>query len=220
MKNIIVIVGMLVLMILWSVCVRAQEDDGFEAFYGKKDFAGVSAGYNYLLTTPGYVGSAEFFYLTQSKKSAQAKNWQNYYGVSLEFAYAQGTDFEFDDGKGDFDAWWMHLWISDRIYQQDYKKVRPYIDFGAGVGWGQFKGEGNKEDDEDAIFEIDWRSMDMVQARVGVGAEFMLDDKWALDLGVSGVGMAGLGKGLQDQADLEFAGAQAHIGISKWTERK
>lgn len=211
---------MLVALIFGYNYAVAQEKEGFEPFYGKKDFGGISGAGNILLTTPGYVGSMEFYYLTRSRKSDQATNWQNYYGVSLEFAYAQGSDFEFEDGEGDFDAWWMSLWIADRIFVQDSAKVRPYLDFGAGIGWGQFDAEGEKDDEEDEMFEIDWRSMDLIQLRLGLGAEFMLDEKWALDLGVSGVGMAGLGGGLFDPSDLEFAGIQAHLGICRWSERK
>jgi len=203
--------------VLMPLTVLAQEEQATDIFYGNKDFKGVSGGYNYLLTSPGYVGSAEFYYLTRSKKSDQAKLWQNYYGVSLEFAYAQGTDFEFEAGEGDFDAWWGFLWIADRIYYQDDARVRPYVDFGAGLGIGQFTAQGTEQGNE---FEIDWRSLDLVQLRLGVGAEFMLADNYALDLGVSGIGMAGYGARLLDVTDLEFAGAQAHIGISKWSEKK
>ncbi len=204
-------------LILLPMTVLSQEDQGFDAFYGAKDFKGFSVGYNYLATTPGYVGSAEFYYLTRSKKSDQAKFWQNYYGVSLEGAYAQGDDFEFDQGRADFDAWWGFLWITDRIYYQDTGNVRPYFDFGVGMGTGQFAAKGTEAGNE---FEVDWRSLDLVQLRLGAGMEMMLANNYALDLGVSAVGLAGYSARLLDVADLEYAGVPARIGISKWSEKK
>jgi len=215
MRKSMVILG---LLLLPAIAAMAQEkDEGFDVFYGPRDLKGGAAGYNYLFNADGFIGTFELYYLTQSKKSAQAKYWPLYYGVSLEGAWGDGNNYRLDHEEVEFNSWWIFLWIDGKIFYQDREKVRPYIDVGAGLGTGQFTAKGLDEDHE---VEINWRQLELGQVRLGTGIEFMLDDQYALDLGVEAIGMIGLSGGVLEATDMVLGGAQAKIGISKWSEKK
>ncbi len=210
MRKTILILGLLLIPAFGAL---AQEADAFDIFYGPRDLKGGAAGYDYLLNADGFIGTFELYYLTQSKKSAQAKYWPLYYGVSLEGAWGDGSNYRLDREDVDFNSWWIFLWIDGKIFYQDRGKVRPYIDVAAGLGTGQFTAQGENT-------EIDWRELELGQVRLGTGIEFMLDDQYALDLGVEATGMIGLSGGVLEATDMVLGGAQAKIGISKWSEKK
>ncbi len=208
MKKIFLMLG---LGLLFSLRTFGQEPN-LDMFYGKKDFKGGGIGYEYFLNTQGASQSLELFYLTKSKKSSQAKKFPYYYGISLDFGTGAGKDYTFNGDKGDFSMWWIFLWVEGRIFTQDEKRVRGYVDFGGGLGIGEMEAEG-----ED--FDLGWSQLDLVRLRVGVGVQVMLSSVWAIDFGAGVIGSLGMTKGFLDQADLELAGARAMVSICRWSEK-
>ena len=201
-------------LFLFSFPGFSQEEPSLEKFYGNKDLKGGNLGYDFLLNNKGGVSSLELFYLTQAKKSAYAQRWLYYYGVSVEGANGEGEDYQFSGrGEGDFSAWWIGIWINGRIFYQDTSKLRPYFDFGGGLGIGEIKAEG-----ED--FEIGWTRLNLLLLRAGLGAELMLNQNWSLDLGIGAKALAGMMGGILESADLVFSGVEFKIGISQWSENK
>jgi len=201
-------------LFLFSFPGFSQEEPSLERFYGNKDLKGGELSYDFLLNNKGGVSSLELFYLTQAKKSAYARRWFYYYGVSVEGANALGEDYQFSGmGEGDFSAWWIGLWINGRIFYQDTSKVRPYLEYGGGFGIGEMRAEG-----ED--FKIDWGRLNLLQLRAGIGAELMLNQSWSLDLGVGAKALAGMMGGILESADIVFSAVEFKIGISQWSENK
>jgi len=200
---------------LISMQALAQEPS-LDMFYGSKDFGGAEIGYEYFLNRSGSALAFDFNYLTRSKRSEHAEHWPNYYGVSLELAYLNGYDYHFS-GKGtaDFDAWWLMLYIAGRIYSQDTKAVRPYFDLAFGLGQGSITVNGSDEDELD----INWGNLTVLRLDAGTGLEIMLSRNYALDLGISVDGSFGAIQGLDNSADLGLLGAQAKIGLSRWSEK-
>ena len=189
----------------------AQEPE-LDIFYGEKDFRGARITYDYFLNQSGDELALELFYLTKSKKSAQAKRFPYYYGIGLEFAQARGFDYPFEEGKGDFASWWLFLWIQGRIFTDDEKSVRGYFDFGSGLGIGEYAVKG-----ED--FERGWSWLDVVQLRAGGGVQFILGAGWALELGAEVNGILGMGGGFLDRSDLALVGAEAGLSLLRWKEK-
>ena len=173
-------------------------------------------GYEYFLTSRGQLETVNFNYLTKSKRAEHAQTWPNYFGVSMEFAYGGGNDYHFpgkDRGKADYDTYWFALWLQERLYAQDTKKVRPYFNLAGGMGEGQIIAKGDD-------FDLGWTSLNLVRLKVGTGAEFMLSPKLGLDVGVDVNGTFGSIGSFFNQSDLAILGAEATIGISKWTEKE
>jgi len=199
----------------FSFNLFAQEEPSFDLFYGNKDFGGAVLGYEQFLTHFGQVESVNFNYLTRSKRSEHAEVWPNYYGVSLEGAWAGGDKYDFP-GKGvaDYNAYWLMIWISGRLYANDNKTLRPYFDLAGGLGEGQLRAKG----DEDEV-DIDWTSINIVGLKTGAGVEIMLTKKYGLDLGLSVNGRVGTIGSFFEKSDLALAGAQLNLGLSRWTEK-
>jgi hypothetical protein len=200
---------------LISMQALAQEPS-LDMFYGSKDFGGGKIGYEYFLNRAGSLTAIDFNYLTRSKRSEHAEYWSNYYGVSLELAYLNGYDYHFaDKGTADFGAWWLMLYIADRIYVKDSKTVRPYFDIAGGLGQGSITVEGSEEDELD----ISGGNLTVLRLDAGTGLEIMLGKNYALDLGISIDGTIGAMQSLFDSADLGLVGAQAKVGLSRWSEK-
>ena len=218
MKKWIMLLGCAIFVLFsWRAIAQeeAQEEPNLDMFYGSKDFGGAKIGYEYFLSSRGQIDTVNFNYLTKSKRAEHAETWVNYFGVSLEFAYGGGDNYHFpgkDRGTGNYDAYWFLLWLNERLYLQDTKKVRPYFDLAAGLGEGEIFAKGSN-------FDTDWTSLNLIRLKVGTGAEIMLSPKLGLDVGVDVNGSLGSMNSLFTQSDLTLVGAEATIGISSWTEK-
>jgi len=208
--------GALALGVIFAGNASAQAEPSLDQFYGNKSLGGGNFRYDYFPGVAGRAESGNLYYLTKSKRSADADTWPLYYGVSLEFTSAHGHDYDFPTkGEADFYAWWGLLWVQGRVYEQDIRRARPYFDFGGGLGSGEIATMGPEDDESN----LNWSALTVVRFKAGTGVELMLSKGFALDLGVAVNETLGATANIPRRANLNLVSGEFKIGVSRWQER-
>ena len=128
---------------LLAAAARAQQWDepgtDLESFYGARSFQLITVGAApYLVPNGGMLEEVSFAFNTLSRRS-QPKHWRNYYGAALDFASAQKIPYDFRTFKqADMDLWYCSLLIQSKLFYSDQARVRPFLGFEGGGGFGGF----------------------------------------------------------------------------------
>ncbi len=211
MRKWIMALTVFVLCSVVSARAMSQPDSGsgLGYFYGGKNLQQINGGFSpYLGPGQGMGGELSFEFNTISKQSERAKNWQNYYGVSLDIRGVQGSVQELDRyGEREVDYYYAMVSIQSRLFYTDTGPVRPFVLASMGIGWGSV-GLDDVEGEDDLIDN----RYSVYRPGVQAGLQFMLNKEYGIVLG----GSAAYEYSVIAGDSFDTYPATAFIGICKW----
>lgn len=131
--------GGAVFLLAAAAAAQQWEEPGpdLDSFYGKRSFQLISVGAApYLLPNGGTLEEVSFAFNTLSRRT-QPKHWRNYYGAALNFGAGQDIPYDFNSyGPADLDIWYACLLIQSKLFYSDRARIRPFLGFEGGGGFG------------------------------------------------------------------------------------
>jgi len=179
------------------------------SLYGSKNIQFINIrGIPSMMPDTGYGGELMFGFNTLSKRTEFNESWIYYYGVEL----GGGNMSWLDSDVGDYDSrdasfTYGLLQFEGKLFAQDKGKVRPYLGWHGGIGYGSLIVE--RVDDYP---EMAAQSAQIFTGGVELGAHFGSGSKYWL---VAGAGIDARYIQIPDGGEFSYP-AYFTIGVSKW----